>query len=81
LWMEAAIAGRDYLGDRNDKGGIVAEPTQNLSDLIYERSMEKARLMDGGSYEYPERLSSVDWIVTGVIFVAALILAVVGIWL
>ena len=55
-------------------------PTDSLSTLIQKESMEKARITDGPSYEFPERLAKIDWLATGIIVAAMLLLSIVGFW-
>ena len=52
----------------------------SLKTLIHGRSMMKARIIDGPSYTFPERLQSTDWVAAGIVVAAMLLLTIVGFW-
>jgi hypothetical protein len=56
------------------------DSTESLSTLIQRESMEKARITDGPSYEFPEQLAKIDWLATGIIVASMLLLTIVGFW-
>ena len=57
-----------------------SDSTDTLSALIQKESMEKARITDGPSYEFPEQLAKIDWLATGIIVATMLLLTIVGFW-
>jgi hypothetical protein len=52
--------------------------TSDLRTEIYERSMEKSRILESDTYEYPERLNKTDWMFTAIVFAACIALTIAG---
>lgn len=52
----------------------------SVKTLVQRQSMIKARITDGPSYEFPERLQNVDWVATIIVVAATLLLTIVGFW-
>jgi hypothetical protein len=40
--------------------------------------MEKSRMLESDTYEYPERLNGTDWLFTVIVFVACIALTIAG---
>jgi hypothetical protein len=56
----------------------MATKTSSLKELIFSESMRKARIIDSESYEFPERLPYIDWIMTIVVFAVVVLITITG---
>jgi hypothetical protein len=52
--------------------------TGSLKDVIFSESMRKARIIDSSSYQFPERLPRMDWIISAIVFVVVLVITFTG---